>query len=99
MAAGYAPVGVVEGGTNGLAITSLVLALVSFCGLGILTSIPAVICGHLALSRINQSNGQVGGRGLAMAGLIIGYIVIGLTVIFVIAAIASPGLFTPPAGQ
>ncbi len=99
-ATGYAPAGVVvTGGTSGLAITSLVLALVSFCGFGILTSVPAVICGHIALGRINQSNGAIGGRGLALAGLIIGYIVIAINIIVLIMLIAAPGLLTPSAGQ
>ena len=91
--------GVVSQRNSGLAITSFVLALVSFCGFGILTSIPAVICGHLALSKISQSNSAIGGRGLAMAGLIIGYIVIALNIIVAIVLLAAPGLLTPTTGQ
>ena len=51
-------------GTNGMAIASLVCAFVC--------SILAVIFGHIALSQIGKS-GQ-GGRGLAVAGLVLGYI-------------------------
>ena len=58
--------------TNGLALTSLVLGIL-LC-LGPLTGIPAVICGHLARSRIRHSPGQGGGAGMALAGLILGYI-------------------------
>jgi len=58
--------------TSKLAIWSLVCACFTlFCGL--LSSIPAVILGHLALGDIKKTPGR-SGRGLAIAGLIIGYI-------------------------
>jgi len=60
--------------TSGLAIASLVFSLVGPIG-----CIPAVICGHLALRKI-QKQAAVGGRGLALAGLIIGYVVLGLSI-------------------
>src|SRR5881397_1557992 len=56
------------------AIWSLVLAILSFtCG-WLFTAIPAVICGHIARSKIRKSGGTVGGKGIATAGLILGYI-------------------------
>ena len=60
--------------TEPLAIWSLVLGLVgllSFC-CGPAFGIGAVVCGHLALSKI-KARPQLEGRGLALAGLIIGY--------------------------
>jgi hypothetical protein len=59
-----------------LAVWSLVLSLLAICGfcctpVGIM-AIGGVVCGHLALSRIN-ANPQLQGHGLAVAGLIIGY--------------------------
>ena len=57
--------------TCGLAIASLVFAL----ALGPVGCIPAIICGHLALRRISKEP-TLQGRGLALAGLIIGYIVL-----------------------
>jgi general secretion pathway protein G len=36
--------------------------------------LPAVICGHLSLSKIKKAPETLGGRGLAIAGLITGYI-------------------------
>jgi hypothetical protein len=57
---------------NGLAIASLVLGIF-FC-LGPLAGIPAVICGHLARSRIRHSLAPAGGAGMALAGLILGYL-------------------------
>ena len=59
------PVVVVQRKTNGFAIASFVVALI--CG-GPL----AVIFGHVALSQIDKN--QEDGRGLAIAGLVIGYI-------------------------
>src|SRR6266436_3290288 len=56
------------------AIWSLVLAILSFfCG-WLITAIPAVICGHIARSKIRKSGGALGGKGIATAGLILGYI-------------------------
>ena len=66
---------VVAAPTEPLAIWSLVLSLIGllgFCCGGPVLGIAGVICGHLGLSKIN-ANPQLQGRGLAMAGLIIGY--------------------------
>src|ERR1700723_3055563 len=56
--------------TNGLAIASLV------CGVGTfvigLSFIPAIICGHIARGQIRRTGEQ--GGGLALAGLILGYV-------------------------
>ena len=60
--------------TPAVAIWSLILAVLSFtCG-WLFTAIPAVICGHVARSKIRKSGGGLGGRGIATAGLILGYI-------------------------
>src|SRR4029450_13424717 len=62
------------------AIWSLVLAVVSFfCG-WLFTAIPAVICGHVARSKIHKPGGALGGRGSAPAGLIVGYIAVAVGV-------------------
>jgi|GEM_PF-432940 len=60
-------------GTSSLAIWSLVLGGLSFLCAG-LTGIPGVICGHLALGRIKRSGGLQTGSGLAIAGLVTGYV-------------------------
>ncbi len=57
-----------------IAIWSLVLAILSFtCG-WLFTAIPAVICGHIASLKIRKSGGTLGGKNIAIAGLILGYI-------------------------
>jgi len=70
--------------TSGLAIWSFILALFSILCFGIFTGLPAVICGHLALGRIRSSAGTLGGQGLAMAGLVIAYISIGLWTLYLL---------------
>ena len=66
--------------TNVLAIVSLVSSLVGFfTGIGFLVG---VVCGHISLSQIKKTGEQ--GRGMALAGLIIGYIGIALSVILTI---------------
>ena len=54
-----------------LAVASLVSSLLWLGGLG---SLLAVVFGHLSLGRIDRSAGREGGRGLAIAGLALGYL-------------------------
>ena len=66
---------------SGVAIASMVCGIVSFClcYFAVILSIPAVICGHLALSQIKNSPMPMAGRGMAIAGLVLGYIGITIT--------------------
>ena len=82
--------------TSSLAVWSLALGIL---GLGLLLlcvgpifAIPAVICGHVAYSRINRSGGELAGQGMALAGIITGYISVALSlfVIPMLLAIAVP---------
>lgn len=79
--------------TSPLAVWSLVLGclgIVLLC-IGPLFSIPAIICGHLAHARIKRSGGGLSGQGLALAGLITGYVSIALAVLLIpMLAIAVP---------
>lgn len=76
--------------TSGLAIASLV------CGILFLflpAAIGAVITGHLSRAEIRRSGGRKNGAGMALAGLILGYLgVTIIPVILLIAAIALPNL-------
>ena len=67
--------------TNGLAIASLVLGIVGLATCHCLTAIPGVILGHIALSQIRRSAGGQTGRGLAVGGLVTGYISVGLGIL------------------
>lgn len=74
------------------AIWSLVLGILGLVCFGLFTGIPAVICGHTAQSRIRRSAGALTGGGLALGGLITGYISIALSVLMIplVLAIAIP---------
>ena len=61
------------GESCGQATASLVLGLLS-CALSCLTAVPAVIFGHIALNKIGKSGGRLTGRGLAITGLVLGYL-------------------------
>jgi Domain of unknown function (DUF4190) len=56
---------------SGLAVAALVCGILGFFTAG-LASIGAVICGHLAWS--DTSTGRQAGHGMAVAGLVLGYI-------------------------
>lgn len=54
--------------TSALAIISLILGCLSLL-FWLLTAIPSIICGIIALVKIGKSEGRLGGTGLAIAGL------------------------------
>ena len=80
--------------TPGIAIASLVCGILSWVCLGLLAAIPAVITGHLALGKIKRAAGALAGRGLALAGLILGYtsIVVQIAAIVLFLAILVPAM-------
>ena len=75
--------------TNGLAIASLILSISAFVALPLIGSIAGVVCGHIARSQLRQAPAGEG-DGLALAGLIIGWIGIafyGLLLLFILGVI------------
>jgi general secretion pathway protein G len=70
--------------TEPLAIWSLALSIVSLFSCGLILGLPGVICGHLALSNIRK-NSRSEGRGMAVAGLTIGYVSMALWLIVITA--------------
>lgn len=90
----YAPYGMPgpqAGATCGLAIASMVCGIVSFClcYFAVLGAIPAVICGHMALSQIRNAQVPLGGRGMAISGLVMGYLIITLTLAGIVSVIIA----------
>jgi hypothetical protein len=83
--------------TNALAIVSLISSLVGLFIIPIIASIVGVITGHMALGQIKR-NGE-NGHGMALAGVIIGWVSLGLWIIGIIffiwffAALAASGAF------
>jgi Domain of unknown function (DUF4190) len=83
----YAPPVPLSRGTNGFSIASLVLGIIWVWWIG---SILALVFGYIAKSQIDKSGGQQGGRGMAIAGIVLGWIGIGtLVLVIVLVAIGS----------
>ena len=76
---------------GGLAIASLILSSVGFffC----LTAIPGMVLGYVELSNIKQGKSPAEGKGLALAGAIIGTVITAfiaiLAIIIIIAIVAG----------
>lgn len=71
------------------AIWSMILGIISFVCLG-LAAIPAIICGHIAIGNINKSNGMLIGKGMSIAGLILGYANIIIIIVILLVVTAMP---------
>jgi hypothetical protein len=84
--------------TNVLAIVSLIASIAGFVIAWGIGSIVGIICGHISLGQIKKTGEE--GRGLAVAGLIVGYIGLALAILSVIilaivlGSIAASGGFT-----
>lgn len=70
---------------NGLAIASLVLSVVNVCGIG---GIAGIVTGFMARKQIRESGGSQSGDGLALAGIIVGFIGVALVVLYLIVIVA-----------
>ncbi|WP_281167495.1 DUF4190 domain-containing protein [Actinopolyspora mortivallis] len=75
------------GPTSGFAVVALVLGIMGFSPL-------AVIFGHIALHNIDKKHSGERGRGMAIAGLVLGWIGVAglvLALVFMIAVLATVG--------
>jgi hypothetical protein len=66
--------------TSGKAVAAVVLGLLSVC-LSVFTAVPAMILAIMSFSDIKRSRGRLGGKGLAVAGLILGCVGLAVTAI------------------
>lgn len=73
--------------TSGLAIASLVCGILGMLCFYIFMSVPAIILGHMALGEIRRSGNILEGRGLAIAGLVMGYFMTVVCLCFLIIVI------------
>ena len=75
--------------SSGLAITSMIMGIISLMGAALLVFPPilAVIFGHVSLSKCKKDP-TLGGRGMGIAGLVMGYVAIVPGLIF--SAMAIP---------
>lgn len=68
--------------TSTLAVVSLIFGILSYVFLPFIGALVAVICGHAARSEIRHAPpGTVEGDGMALAGLILGWIQLVLSII------------------
>ncbi|MGH8111246.1 MAG: DUF4190 domain-containing protein [Rhodanobacteraceae bacterium] len=85
--------------TSSLAIVSLVFGVLAYFALPGVGALVAVICGHSARSEIRRAPpGSIEGDGMALAGLILGWIqiasaiiAIGFLILLAIGAVALSG--------
>jgi len=90
--------------TDGLAIASLVIGILSFvCSficLGVVLGPTAAIMGFISRQRISTSGGMLGGGGLAIAGLILGIVgfiaSVGFFFLYVAGALNAPNSTPTP---
>ena len=73
--------------TSSLAIVSLVAGLLGWTLLPWLGSLAAVITGHMARAEIRRSQGGMDGDGLAIAGLVLGWVMIAFSILAILAVI------------
>jgi Domain of unknown function (DUF4190) len=64
--------------SKALAIASIVCGIIG--GYASTVSIPAIICGHMALGKIKREPTNYGGKKIAIAGLVLGYLGLVLSV-------------------
>lgn len=68
--------------TSSLAVVSLIFGILAYMFLPGIGALVAVICGHAARSEIRRAPpGSIDGDGLALAGLILGWIQLALAVV------------------
>jgi hypothetical protein len=84
--------------TSSLSLTSLIMGIVGWVLLPVVGGIIAVITGHMAKKEIRESNGLLGGDGMATAGLVLGYSNLALGVCGCLAVILFPALLISLAG-
>ncbi len=72
--------------TSTLAVVSLIFGILCWIGLPFIGAIVAVICGHSARGEIRRAPpGMIEGDGMAVAGLILGWIHLALCIVAVFA--------------
>src|SRR5260370_2729631 len=64
--------------TDGKAVASVLLGVLSIVPLSIFAGVPAVVLGHLSRASVRRSQGRLKGSGLALTGLILGYLSLAL---------------------
>lgn len=77
--------------TNLLAIISLVFGILAWCLFPFIGALVAVVCGHLARSEIRRAppDAPLDGDGMAVAGLVLGYVHLAICALAVLALLVA----------
>ena len=67
--------------TNGKATAALVLGILWLCGIG---SVLALVFGYQAKNEIEASGEVQGGKGMATAGIVLGWVGVGLVILYLV---------------
>jgi thiol:disulfide interchange protein len=84
----YQPASQPASRTSTLAVVSMIFGILSWCVLPFVGAIVAIICGHLARGEIRRAplGNTLDGDGMAIAGLVLGYVqmVLGILILLLI---------------
>jgi uncharacterized membrane protein YjgN (DUF898 family) len=73
--------------TEDKAIISMILGILALVSFSILAGIPAIILGKMSRDNIRASSGRLSGEGMATAGIVMGWVsvgIVGLAVVVVL---------------
>ncbi len=87
-------IGMMNPTTSGLAIASLIFGICGLVSCMVFLGIPAVVLGHMAMNQIANSPVPMVGRGMALAGLVCGYLACLMLVVFC-GSLLIPLVFNP----
>ena len=77
--------------TSSLAVVSLVFGVLGWCVLPFIGPIVAIICGHLARAEIRRASvdNRMEGDGMAVGGLVLGYLQLGVWLLLMMAFVVA----------
>lgn len=81
--------GYVQSREQGLAIASLVCGVLSFLCCSVLTGIPAIVLGIMAMMKEKADPMRYGGKGMSIAGIVLGAISILIMIVYLILVFAN----------
>ncbi|MGC7098987.1 DUF4190 domain-containing protein [Amycolatopsis lurida] len=88
---GYGPPMPMQNQDQGMAVAAMICSIVGLVACGGILSIVGLVLGHISYNKAKR--GEAGGQGMALAAIIIGWVVVGLlligVIIFLIAGIAT----------
>jgi hypothetical protein len=81
--------------TSGMAIASLVMGVVGWTLLPLIGSILAIIFGYAARKEIRQRPNELSGEGIALAGLVLGWLMVGISILVLCLGVIGLCFFLP----